>query len=178
MQSPILTDHDTASATRIQQLEETILELYQSVCPIYGTINFAQVAPENFELPYSIHSMRLPNTTLNVTFITNPPHLMIGTPTFNMSGPLQWDSELTIELPKQTIFVHFEYVGEVGKVQWASPDGSIHLLPPLPDPITPDQPGHFYLARHDGITSLQITSTGKMLIHTLAVGISAPVESL
>lgn len=173
MQTPILMENiNETSATmqsRITHLEETILELYQSFCPIYGTIDFAQVPPEDFDTPYSTHSVPIPHTKLNVTFVTTPPHLVIGTPSAHTPGPLHWGHELKIEFPVHTAFVSFHYGGETGDVQWFSADGAGHQLPAL---AMPDQTGHFYFAHHEGIRHIQITSTGKMYLTTIAVGIS------
>jgi|SRR5579859_7997284 len=177
MQTPMLMEniHESSPTveSRIAHLEETILELYQSFCPVYGTIDFAQVSPEDFDTPFSTHSMPIPDTTLNVTLSTNPPHLVIGAPAAHTPGPLHWDHELKIEFPLHTTFVSFQYGGEAGDVQWFSAAGAGHPLPALPALAIPDQTEHFYFARHEGIRHIQITSTGKMFLTTLAVGISA-----
>jgi hypothetical protein len=157
---------------KIKQLEETIVELYQSFCPVYGTIDFVKVSPEDFPAPYSTHSMRIPNTELNVTLITTPPHLIIGTPHSHTPGPLQWENELKIEFPPHTIFVSIGYGGGPGEVQWFSAYGSANPVPALSAMIAPDQAGHFYLARHEGIVSIQITCSAKMFLNTVSVGIA------
>ena len=177
MQTPLLMENiqeiPETVQSRITQLEETILELYQSFCPIYGTIDFAQVSPEDFDTPYSTHSVPIPHTKLSVNMITTPPHLVIGTPASHTPGPLHWEHKLKIEFPAHTAFVSFRYGGEAGDVQWFSADGAGHPLPALPALVMPDQTGHFYFAQHEGIRSIQITGTGKMFLTTLAVGISA-----
>ena len=177
MQAPVLMEnlHETSAnaQSRIQQLEETILELYQSFCPIYGTIDFSQVVPEDFTAPYSIHSMRIPHTKLNITLITTPAHLGIGTPASHTAGPLKWECELRIEFPIHTSFVSFGYGGEAGEVQWFGADGVAHASPTLAVIEQPDQINQFYFARHEGIASIHIISSGKMFLNTLSVGVSA-----
>ena len=151
------------------------MKLYQSICPLYGTIDFAQIAPEDFGPPYSTHSVPIPDTKRSVTLITTPPHLVIGTPDSHIPGPLQWEHELRIVFPLHTTFVSIGYGGETGDVQWFSADGSGHPVPALSALAAPDQAGHFYLAQHEGIHIIQITSTGKMFLNTLTVGISGRV---
>src|SRR5690349_16056343 len=75
---------------RINQLEETLLEVYPMFCQLYAEIDFAKLTPEAFGSPYSIHSIPIPRTRLNVTFTTTPPLLVIGTPLSHTPGPLQW----------------------------------------------------------------------------------------
>jgi hypothetical protein len=176
MQTPTLMENlqDTSANTqsRIRQLEETIFELYQSFCPIYGTIDFSRLTSEDFDTPYSIHTVQIPQTKLNVTLVTNPPHLVIGTPASHTSGPLHWQRELKIEFPMHTAFVSFEYGGEAGEVQWFGKDGTAQTVPALAVIDHPDQTRQFYFARHEGIVSMQIASAGKMYLSTLSVGVS------
>jgi len=181
MQTPTLMENVQESSanvqSRINQLEETIAQLYRSFCPLYGTIDFTQMAPEEFDSPYSIHSMSIPHTKLSVTLITNPPKLVIGTPSTHTPGPLHWEHELKIELPAQTMFVSVGYGGETGEVHWFSEDGTAHSLPVLPTPTTPDQARQFYLAQPEGIRGIRITSTGKMFLNSLTVAISVHAQS-
>jgi hypothetical protein len=177
MQTPMLAEDFLETSanmqSRMNQLEKTIVELYLSFCPLSGTIDFAQIVPEDFDTPYSTHSVSIPDTESSVTLITTPPHLVIGTPTSHTPGPLQWGHELKIMFPLHTTFVSISYGGETGDVQWFSVDGSGHPVSALSALTTPDQTGHFYLAQHEGIHMIQITSTGKMVLNTLTVGISA-----
>jgi len=177
MQTPMLAEDILETSanmqSRMNQLEETIVELYQSFCPLSGTIDFAQIAPEDFDTPYSTHAVPIPGTEQGVTLITIPPHLVIGTPTSHTPGPLHWAHELNIMLPLHTTFVSIGYGGETGDVQWFGVDGSGHPVPALSALAAPDQTGHFYLAQHEGIHSIQITSTGTMFLNTLTVGLSA-----
>lgn len=180
MQTPMLMENlqDTSAnaQSRIQQLEKTVLELYQSFCPIYGTIDFSQITPEDFNTPYSIHTLPIPRTKLSVTLVTNPPHLIIGTPASHTSGPLHWERELKIDFPVHTAFVCFDYGGEAGAVQWFGKDGTAHAVPALAVIDQPDQTRQFYFALHEGMVAMQITSTGKMYLTTLSVGVSARAD--
>ena len=177
MQTPMLAEDILETSanvqSRVNQLEETIVELYQSFCPLSGTIDFARLDPEDFDTPYSTHAVPIPGTKRSVTLITTPPHLVIGTPTSHTPGPLHWAHELKIMLPLHTTFVSISYGGETGDVQWFSVDGSGHPVLALSALAAPDQTGHFYLAQHEGIDSIQITSTGKMFLNALTVGLSA-----
>lgn len=181
MQTPTLMENVQETSanvqSRINQLEETIAQLYRTFCPLYGTIEFAQMAPQEFDTPYSIHSMSIPHTKLSVTLITTPPRLVIGTPSAHTPGPLHWERELKIEMPANTMFISVGYGGETGDVHWFSPDGSEHPLPALPTLTTPDQVGHFYLAQPEGIRGIRIRSTGKMFLSSLAVAISVRAQS-
>src|SRR5579859_7475401 len=181
MQTPTLLENVQESSANVQsrlnQLEETVAQLYRSFSPLYGTIDFAQMGPEEFDSPYSIHSMSIPHTKLSVTLITNPPKLVIGTPSTHTPGPLHWEHELKIELPAQTMFVSVGYGGETGEVHWFSEDGTAHSLPVLPTLTTPDQARQFYLAQPEGIRGIRITSTGKMFLNSLTVAISVHAQS-
>jgi hypothetical protein len=172
-----LRETSASMQSRIDQLEETVLELYKALCPAYGTIDFAQAVPEELNTPYSTHSVPIPGTNTSVTLITTPPHLVIGTPASHTPGPLQWEHELRIEFPAHTTFVTLGYGGETGDVQWFGADGSGHLVPALSALIAPGQIGHFYLARHEGIAAIQLTGTGRMYLTTLTVGMSTRVQS-
>ena len=136
MQSPTLMENiyePSANAqSRIDQLEDTIVELYQSVCTHYGTIDFAQVPPEDFDTPFSMHSMLIPTTELSVNLTPTPPHLVIGTPASHTPGPLHWEHELKIEFPGHTTFVSFPssqrlqirqgcFEDESGAASWRNP---------------------------------------------------------
>src|SRR5579859_6958373 len=170
MQTPMLMEniHESSPTveSRIAHLEETILELYQSFCPVYGTIDFAQVSPEDFDTPFSTHSMPIPDTTLNVTLSTNPPHLVIGAPAAHTPGPLHWDHELKIEFPLHTTSVSFQYGGEAGDVQCFSAACAGPPLPYLPAQATPDAAEDVYYTRHKGIRHTHITSTRKIFLTT------------
>jgi hypothetical protein len=185
MQTPILVENiDQASAnmqSRMNQLEKTILELYQSFGSIYatyGTLDFAQVPSAYFDTPCSTHFVPIPSTKLNVTLITTPPHVVISSLNSLTPGPLRWTHEITIELPLHTRFVSLGYGGIPGDVQWFVSDGSSHPVRALYTLIVPSQTGQFYLVRPEGIHSVQIPSTGKMFLSTLAVGISARTSAL
>ena len=157
--------------SRTNQLEETIFELYRSVSRSYGVLDFAQMTPETFAAPYSIHAITIPQTNLSVTFITTPPGLVIGTPQSMTPGPLQWAKVLEIQLPSHTKFVSFCYGGNVGTVEWFGDDNSGYSLPTLRElsPLTPTR--QFYLAKNEGIRGLKLTSSGAMVLHSLAIGI-------
>src|SRR5579859_5542202 len=118
MQTPMIMENvqeTTANMQgRINQLEETIDQLYQSFCPLYGTIDFTQVHPEDFTTPYATHTFTIPDTQLSVKFIATPPLLLIGAPSSYSPGPLHWKRELNIELPANTMFVRVGYGGEAG----------------------------------------------------------------
>ncbi len=157
---------------RINQLEETLLEVYPMFCQLYADIDFARLTPEAFDSPYSIHSIPIPCTRLNVTFTTTPPLLVIGTPLSQTPGPLQWRKELQIQFPKDTRFVSFRYGGGTGTVEWFGDSGSGHRLPALPAIAAANDTGHFHLARHEGIRRLKITSSGAMFLSNLAIGIA------
>lgn len=176
MQAPMLAEntHQTSVIlpSQTNRLEETILERYQSFRPFYSTIDFAQLVPEEFNSPYSTHSVSIPYTKLRVALVTTPPHLVIGTPSTCTPGPLRWKHELRIELPAHTTFVSVHYGGETGDVHWFSAEGSAHPVPSLSTLAGPGQTGHFYLVRHEGIRSLQLVGTGKMFLTTLTVDIS------
>src|SRR5579862_7705140 len=112
-----LEDTNVYLESRINQLEETIPELYQAFCQEYGNIEFDQMAPQSFVPPYTIHTIHIPRTKLEVTFVTTPPHLIIGTPP-HTPGPLQWEHILEIQLPRGTKFVSFRYGGGIGELEW------------------------------------------------------------
>jgi hypothetical protein len=171
-ESIMLMEHNqeilTIFHSQPNHLEQAILELYQCFCPIYGTIDFAQVALA----PYSTHSVPIPHTKLNVMLVTPSSAGMIGTPSYT-AGPLQWKNELKIEFPSHTTFVSISYGGGPGEVRWGNLAGVLQPVPMLSAMIAPDPMGHFYLVQHEGISSLHIVSTGTMFLNTLAVGVSA-----
>jgi hypothetical protein len=185
MQTPIVADniYETSAnvQSRMNQLEKTILELYQSFGSIYatyGTLDFAQVPSAYFDTPCSTHFVPIPSTKLNVTLITTPPHVVISSLNSLTPGPLRWTHEITIEFPLHTRFVSLGYGGIPGDVQWFVSDASSHPVRALYTLIVPGQTGQFYLVRPEGIHSVQIPSTGKMFLSTLAVGISARTSAL
>ena len=157
--------------SRTNQLEETIFELYRSVSRVYGVLDFTQMTPETFATPYSTHSIAIPHTTLNVTFTTTPPRLVIGNPQSMTPGPLQWTKVLEIQLPSHTKFVSFCYGGGVGTVEWFADDNSGYILPTLRElsPATPTR--QFYLAKNEGIRRLRLTRIGETVLHRLTIGI-------
>ena len=108
-----------------------------------------------------------------LTLITTPPHLVLSSLNSHTPGPLRWAHEITIELPIHTTFVSFGYGGTMGDVQWFGSDGSRHPVRALYALTTFRQTAQIYLVRSEGIHSIQIPSTGKMFLSTLAVGISA-----
>ncbi len=157
---------------RLNQLEETLLEVYPMFCQLYAEIDFSKLTPEAFDSPYSIHSIPIPRTRLNVTFTTTPPLLVIGTPISQTPGPLKWRKVLEIQFPEDTQFVSFRYGGGAGTVEWFGDSGSGHMLPALPAITAAVDTGHFHLARHEGIRRIKITSSGEMFLSNLAVGIA------
>jgi hypothetical protein len=157
---------------RINQLEAMLLEVYPTFCHLYAEIDFAKLTPEAFDSPYSIHSIPLPRTRLNVTFTTTPPLLVIGMPISQIPGPLKWRTVLEIQFPEDTQFVSFLYGGGTGTVEWFDDSGSGHVLPALPAITTTMDTGHFHLARHEGIRRIKITSSGDMFLSNLAVGMA------
>jgi hypothetical protein len=157
---------------RINQLEETFLEVYPMFCQLYAEIDFAKLVPEAFDSPYSIHSIPIPGTRLNVTFTASPPLLVIGTPLSQTPGPLQWGTVLEIQFPEDTQVVSFRYGGGTGTVEWFGDSGSGHMLPELPALTAVNDTGQFHLARHEGIRRIKITSSGEMYLSNLAVGMA------
>jgi hypothetical protein len=157
---------------RMDQLEDTLLAVYASFCHSYGEIDFTRMPSETFNAPYSTHSMPIPQTRLNVTFITTPPLLVIGTPDPNTPGSLRWERLLEIRFPNDTKFVSFRYGGGTGTVEWFSDGDSGHMMPPLPGISAANQTRNFYLAKNEGVRSLKITSKGDMVLHNLAIGVT------
>ena len=141
-------------------------------CQLYAEIDFAKLTPGAFDSPYSIHSIPIPRTRLNVTFTTTPPLLVIGTPLSHTPGPLQWGTVLDIQFPGDTQFVSFRYGGGAGTVEWFDDNGSGHMLPALPAMTAANDTGQFHLASHEGIHRIKITSSGEMFLSNLAVGIA------
>jgi len=157
---------------RIVQVEDAIHTAYASFCDIYGKIEFAELPLETFHTPYSTHSMPIPQTRLNVTFITTPPLLVIGTSDPNTPGSLQWEDILEIRFPNDTKFIGFRYGGGTGTVEWFRDSESGHMLPQLPGLSPANRTRNFYLTKNEGIRSLKITNKGGMVLHNLAIGVT------
>ncbi len=137
--------------SRINQLDETLLEVHPTFCHRYADIDFARLTPQAFDSSYSILSIPIPRTKLNVTFTTAPPLLVIGTPLSQTPRPPQWGKVLEIQFPEDTKFVGFRYGGGTGTVEWFGDSGSGQMLPALPAITAAIDTGQFHLARHKGI---------------------------
>ena len=173
--TPVLEDSQETMVgleRRINQLEETLLEVYPTFCHVYGEIDFAQVTPESFNAPYSTLALPIPHTKLNVTLMTTPPGLVIGMPPSHTPGPLQWGQILEIQFPGETKFMSFRYGGGTGTVEWFSDAGAGYTLPSLLALSDVIHTRRFHLARHEGIRRIKITSNGEMFLCNLAIGIS------